>query len=183
MRGRKLPSRVHLEAPSTRRQREFLRLERQSRKLHRPWVIAPSTDDRYAAYLKECRRPSARCFFICTNDRRDLAGVADITQIVGGLFKSAYLGFYAFEPTARRGYMKEGLVLVLDRAFGEIGLHRLEANIQPGNLASIGLVHRLGFHLEGFSPKYLKVGGRWRDHERWAVLRDDWKVHRKSAFE
>ena len=49
-----------------------------------------------------------------------------------------------------------------------MGLHRLEANIQPGSLASIGLVKGAG-SAEGFSPKYLKIGGRWRDHERWAL--------------
>ena len=58
-------------------------------------------------------------------------------------------------------------------AFGEVGLHRLEANIQPENKSSIGLVRRLGFQQEGYSPRYLKVGGRWRDHERWALLAEE----------
>lgn len=61
--------------------------------------------------------------------------------------------------------------VVIRRAFGELKLHRLEANIQPGNVASIALVRACGFALEGYSPRYLKIGGRWRDHERWALLR------------
>jgi len=65
--------------------------------------------------------------------------------------------------------MSEGLRLVLRRAFGTLGLHRLEANIQPQNRASIRLVRRAGFRREGFSPRYLKVLGRLRDHERWAI--------------
>jgi ribosomal-protein-alanine N-acetyltransferase len=54
----------------------------------------------------------------------------------------------------------------------ELGLHRLEANIQPENLASIGLVRRLGFRREGMPPRYLRINGEWRDHERWALLAD-----------
>jgi ribosomal-protein-alanine N-acetyltransferase len=54
-----------------------------------------------------------------------------------------------------------------------MSLHRVEANIQPNNAASIALVKRCGFRLEGFSPRYLKIAGEWRDHERWALLADE----------
>jgi ribosomal-protein-alanine N-acetyltransferase len=62
---------------------------------------------------------------------------------------------------------------VLGSVFGDLGLHRVEANIQPGNIRSTGLVQRLGFEKEGFSRRYLKIGGEWRDHERWALLAED----------
>ena len=69
--------------------------------------------------------------------------------------------------------MTEAVRLATAHAFEALGLHRLEANIQPGNLRSIALVKRLGFRLEGFSPRYLRMGGEWRDHERWALLADE----------
>jgi ribosomal-protein-alanine N-acetyltransferase len=69
--------------------------------------------------------------------------------------------------------MTEGMRLVIGRAFGTLRLHRLEANIQPANAASIALVRRLGFRKEGLSRRYLKIGGRWRDHERWAILAEE----------
>ena len=71
--------------------------------------------------------------------------------------------------------MAEGLALVIGRAFGELGLHRLEANVRRANRRSIALVRGLGFHREGVARGYLKIGGRWQDHERWALLKEDWR--------
>jgi ribosomal-protein-alanine N-acetyltransferase len=71
--------------------------------------------------------------------------------------------------------MREGLALVIASAFRELGLHRLEANIQPGNRRSIALVEGLGFTREGKARGYLKIGNRWRDHERWALLKEEWR--------
>ncbi|VWB80544.1 phosphinothricin acetyltransferase [Burkholderia metallica] len=68
--------------------------------------------------------------------------------------------------------MTDAMRAAIGVAFDELGLHRVEANIQPGNHASIALVRRLGFTKEGFSPRYLRIGGEWRDHERWALLAD-----------
>lgn len=65
--------------------------------------------------------------------------------------------------------MSEGLRLVVRFAFTELGLHRLEANIQPANVASLNLVKRLGFRREGYSPGFQRVNGVWQDHERWAL--------------
>ena len=101
--------------------------------------------------------------------RGGLVGYTNINNIVRGALQSGYLGYAAFAGHAGRGLMTSGLRDVLGRAFGELGLHRVEANIQPGNTPSIALVQRLGFAKEGFSPRYLRVDGDWRDHERWAL--------------
>jgi ribosomal-protein-alanine N-acetyltransferase len=101
-----------------------------------------------------------------------VVGVININEIVVGAFQSAYLGYYGMLNFARTGLMTEALRAAVGYAFGELGLHRLEANIQPGNAASIALVRRLGFTQEGFSPCYLRINGEWMDHERWALLAD-----------
>jgi ribosomal-protein-alanine N-acetyltransferase len=102
--------------------------------------------------------------------------VANLNEIVRGGLQSAYLGFYALEPHAGAGHMAAGVGALLRRAFGELHLHRVEANVQPDNTRSLALVERLGFRREGFSPRYLKVGGRWRDHVRLALLAEEWRA-------
>lgn len=164
---------VLLRPPAARDRTAFLAAVRASRRLHRPWVAPPADPAAFAAYLRRLRRPTHRGFLVCRKEDGALAGVVNVSEIVRGAFRSAYLGYYAFAPLEGRGYMTEGLGLALRHAFRRLGLHRLEANVQPGNAASLALVRRLGFRREGFSPRYLKVGGRWRDHERWAVLAED----------
>jgi ribosomal-protein-alanine N-acetyltransferase len=113
--------------------------------------------------------PSDFGFLVRNRETGEIAGYIEITNIVRGPFQSAYLGFYVFKGFERQGYMKRALRTIVQRAWKALRLHRLEANIQPANAASIALVRSLGFQKEGYSPRYLKIGGRWRDHERWAI--------------
>ena len=163
-----------LAEPSRKRRDEFLAAVRRSRKLHGHWASPPATAEEFDVYLKRLRKETYLGYWVCT-ERGELAGVCNINEIVRGVFRSGYLGYYAFAPHHRRGYMKKGLCAVLSEAFGPQRLHRLEANIQPDNEASRRLVQNLGFRLEGFSPRYLKLAGRWRDHERWAITAEEWR--------
>ena len=165
--------RIYLRTPSVRDQPAFLELVRASRKLHRNWVFAPQTPKEFNEYLAHMRKRNARALFVCRLEDDAIVGVFNLSQIVAGPLQSAYLGYWAFAPSAGRGYMTEGLRLVLRQAFGPMKLHRLEANIQPRNATSIALVKRCGFRKEGFSPRYVKLAGRWRDHERWAITAEE----------
>jgi ribosomal-protein-alanine N-acetyltransferase len=169
-----------LEKPSLARRAEFLAAVARSRKLHKQWAHPPSTDDEFMASLERLHTGAHVGYWICT-EAGELAGVININEIVRGVFCSGYLGYYAFVPHNERGYMKKGLDAVLAEAFGRHRLHRLEANIQPDNDASRALVQRCGFRLEGFSPRYLKLAGRWRDHERWAITKEDWKGQSRKS--
>jgi len=110
-----------------------------------------------------------------------LVGVFNLSEIVRGAFQSAYLGYYGFRAHAGRGLMKESLGLALDAAYGAVGLHRVEVNVQPTNVRSIGLVEAMGFTEEGFSRRYLRIAGRWRDHRRFAMLAEDWDALRSRG--
>ena len=150
--------------------RAFLALARRSRALHHPWLAAPDTPVKYRAYLKRMQAPANYAFLVCRKPDQAIVGVVNISNIVRGLFQSGYLSYYAFAGYEGQGYMKQGVRTVIRQAFQVLKLHRLEANIQPGNTASRALVLACGFQQEGFSPRYLKIGGRWRDHERSALL-------------
>jgi [ribosomal protein S5]-alanine N-acetyltransferase len=116
----------------------------------------------------------------CRNEDDATVGIFNFSEIVRGAFCSTYLGYYALEPHAGQGYMSEGLALALEVAFLKLRLHRVEVNVQPTNTRSTDLVRNAGFAQEGFSPRYVKIAGRWRDHERWAMLVEDWRARRKT---
>ncbi|MEU0598632.1 GNAT family protein [Streptomyces sp. NPDC006393] len=149
---------------------EFTDRVRESQELHRPWLFPPATADAYQAYAGRLIDDPARAgFLVCEKDSGRIAGYININNIVEGAFQCGALGYGAFAHAAGRGLMKEALNLVVDHAFGPMGLHRLEINAQPGNTASIALARSCGFRLEGYSPDMLYIDGAWRDHERWAI--------------
>jgi ribosomal-protein-alanine N-acetyltransferase len=153
-------------------------LNRASRRLHRGLAAPPVTPGQFAAYRDRCRRANFAGFLICRVADGTILGSINLSEIVRGRFESAYIGYQIGAPFARQGYMTEALGLVLRMAFTRLRLHRVEANIQPRNVASIALARRAGFHREGLSRRYLKIGGRWRDHERWALLAEEWRANR-----
>ncbi|MFC8967825.1 GNAT family N-acetyltransferase [Streptomyces sp. NPDC057094] len=149
---------------------EFTARARESTSLHQPWLFPPGSPDGYAAYAGRLIEDRTKAgFLVCERDGGGIAGFVNINNIVEGGFLCGALGYGAFSHAAGRGLMSEGLGLVVRYAFGTMGLHRLELNVQPGNAASIALARRCGFRLEGFSPAFIHVDGAWRDHERWAI--------------
>ncbi|WP_327267700.1 GNAT family N-acetyltransferase [Streptomyces sp. NBC_01218] len=150
---------------------EFTARARESRALHHPWLSPPTSEEAYAVYAARLRQSPDREGFLVGEHAAGgaIAGFVNINNIVLGAFRCGALGYGAFAHAAGRGVMSEAIGLVLEYAFGPLGLHRLEANVQPANARSIALVRRAGFRLEGFSPDFLRIDGAWRDHERWAI--------------
>ena len=166
--------RIELREPRADDGGAFLRAARASAELHHPWYRPPLTDAEWRAYVRRCESEAHCGYLIVDPADGGPAGIATVANIIRGSFWSAHLGYAGLVPYQGRGLMSAGVAAVLDDAFGRVGLHRIEANVQPGNDSSRALVERLGFRLEGFSPRYLTVNGEWRDHERWAILRDEW---------
>ena len=130
--------------------------------------------ERFDGLLTGSQSEANEFFLICRTDGDDIVGQINFSQIFRKAFQNAYLGYQLFAGCTGYGYMTEAVALALEFAFKVLKLHRIEANVQPGNLPSIKVLERNGFTKEGYSRRYLKIGGRWRDHERWAIIREDW---------
>lgn len=166
---------VSLASPRRKDRAEFLTHVWESRRLHGEWVSPPDTPELYHAYLRRLNHPRYAAFLIRDASDGELVGAVNVSEIVRGDFQSAYLGYFAFARKAGRGLMTAGLNAVVRQALAPdgLGLHRVEANIQPDNTASRALVQRCGFRAEGMSRHYLRIAGVWRDHERWALTVED----------
>jgi ribosomal-protein-alanine N-acetyltransferase len=172
-------SRVALRPLRPADQDEFIAGMRASRRLHGRWLSPPTTPEQFGEWLRRTREEAFVSILPCRREDDAIVGYFNISQIIRGHLQSAFLGYGAVAAHAGHGYMTEGLELVLEHAFMDLSLHRLEANIQPDNESSIALVRRCGFVKEGFSERYLKINGRWRDHERWAIRSEQWRAGRR----
>ncbi|RYY74240.1 MAG: GNAT family N-acetyltransferase [Gammaproteobacteria bacterium] len=162
------PFSVYLRKPRSDDKEALVAAYERSSGLHQPFTFAPENID---TYINQANR-----YLACIKETHVIVGTLNISNIVRGWFQSAYLGYEVFAPYQQRGLMYQGLLLLIDEAFTKLNLHRLEANIQPDNIASIKLVEKAGFIKEGYSKNYLRVGGKeWKDHERWAIVNSHWQ--------
>jgi ribosomal-protein-alanine N-acetyltransferase len=179
---------VYLRYPTSRDRDEFMALKLASRRFLEPWEATPTdgTDMFSAAafdrLLKTRRNSLNHRFLICprTGDHRgQIVGQISLSSIIRGPFQSCFVGYWIGAAHIRRGYATEALRLALDFAFRTLKLHRVEANIVPRNRASKALVKKLRFRYEGTSKRYLRIAGKWADHEHWALTVEEWNAHRR----
>ncbi|MFI0813910.1 GNAT family N-acetyltransferase [Streptomyces echinatus] len=174
--------RVAIRHVSRRDYEELAVLGRESSKMLQRWLSArDDTLEAFEAYLKRFEQPTHEGFVFCLRDTGAIVGGININNIVRGTIQSGTLGYTAYASTTGRGYMTEGLGLVVQLAFGQLELHRLEANVQPDNTPSLNLVKRPGFTREGYSANFQFINGEWRDHERWAITTEMARVEPASG--
>ena len=172
--------RVYLARPRAKDEQEFFDLIRASAEFLRPWEPAPpqglkqDSPERFRVLLAQNREGEHEKLFVRRASDDALLGAINLNNIVRSVFECGALGYWIGAPYAGQGYMTEALRLMLRHVFDTLGLHRVEANLMPHNEASKALVKRAGFRYEGLSPRMLKIAGEWRDHERWALLADEW---------
>ena len=163
---------LHVRHPNAGDRTAFIDAAMRSRDLHTPWTTAPDTDDAFDAFLRRARRRNQSCLLVCADDG-PLVGSYNLSEIVRGAFQNAFLGYYAFVPHAGRGLMRRAMPLVFHHAFDQLGLHRLQADVQPDNVVSRALLDTTGWREEGFAPRYLHIEGAWRDHVLYAITAEE----------
>ncbi|EKD70709.1 MAG: hypothetical protein ACD_46C00429G0002 [uncultured bacterium] len=163
---------VFIREPKPEDEMEFIFAMQRSRSFHKD-IHAPVTHEEFLGYIRRYQELDKKSYLVCTQEGK-IAGVISLSEIMGDPFQKASVGFYAVADYAGQGYMSRGLNLILEKSFTELKLHRLEASISPANLKSIALVKRSGFYKEGISLRYIKMNGKWHDHERWAITLEDW---------
>jgi len=179
--------RVFLRYPTPEDAEPYVELRRASRAEQEPWEASlPEGGDfqpweraGFDRFYEHANTPTSQRHLICENDTGRIVGQVSIGSVVRSAFRSCYIGYWLGTPFTGRGYMTEAVRLMTRRAFAKapagLDLHRCEINIASGNARSVGVARRAGYRLEGFSPAYLHINGRWTDHERWAAVREDWR--------
>jgi ribosomal-protein-alanine N-acetyltransferase len=153
---------------------EMLALNRESLEFYKGLINPPLDFESFKVYAERNLDEANECFVICQNVDNKIVGAINLSQIFRKAFQNCYLGYSLGVNYIGKGFMTEAVELVLQHAFENLKLHRVEANVQPHNLASIKVLQRCGFTKEGFSRKYLKIDDIWCDHERWAIIFEDW---------
>jgi len=108
-------------------------------------------------------------FAIVERDGGAMRGRIALANVVRGAWENATLGYFVDQAVGSRGYATEAVSLALDFAFGPCRLHRVQAAVMPKNARSRRVLEKNGFRHEGFSPRYLRLDGDWRDHDLFAI--------------
>jgi [ribosomal protein S5]-alanine N-acetyltransferase len=133
-----------------------------------------ATHKRRLAKLQDAKDIVDFGIFLAAGD--ELVGRIQLSGISRGPFENAYLGYFVSERHNGRGYATEAVRQAVGAAFGELGLHRVQAAVMPRNLASVRVLEKAGFREEGFAPRYLQIAGTWEDHKLFAVTVEEWPV-------
>jgi len=175
---------VYLRAPRSSDYVVWKGLRESSREFLTPWEPVWPLDDltrgafrrRLRRYAGERRRKTAYPFFIFRSEDHVLVGGCTLSHIQRGVQQSAILGYWAGEIYAGQGYVTAAVKALIPFAFGELGLHRIQAACVVGNERSASVLRKCGFHEEGVARGFLRINGSWRDHQVFAILRDDPRI-------
>lgn len=129
--------------------------------------------ERIQRSVERCARDEAYMHGIFLNETDALIGTISLSSVVRGPIEGAWLGYVLDEKHGGKGYMTEAIRLIIDYAFDDLHLHRIEAGVKPGNIGSIRVLEKTGFENEGLNRKKVKINGVWEDHYLFAMIHPD----------
>lgn len=181
--------RTILRAPVERDWRDYAELRAASRNFLEPWEPTWPTDAlsrdafyrRLNRYTSDWRDDAGYSMFLFDRENAALVGGISLSNVRRGVAQCGTLGYWMGEAYAGQGYMREGLNLLLEFSFGDLGLHRVEAACLPHNEPSRKLLLGCGFSEDGYARKYLKIRGNWQDHLLFSLLSEDHAVNRDTT--
>lgn len=144
-----------------------------------------SESERWDSFFRTSDAEDRQRLLIFRHEDSRMVGYVGLNGIRHGALQGCDLGYWIGKEFTRRGYMTEALLLAIRHAFGPLELHRVEANVQPHNAASIGVLKKAGLRFEGVALRFLQINGKWCDHQRWALTIEEWKdplaPHRRQS--
>ncbi len=140
---------------------------------HVSHLTRPAYKNRLAAYTRMINNGTGYPFHIFRLTEGDLIGACHLSHVQRGAAQSAQIGYWLGEAYAKKGFARAAVRALVRHSFDTLGLHRLEAAVQPDNDNSIRLLKALGFQKEGTARAYLKINDAWRDHDIYSLLSSD----------
>lgn len=139
-----------------------------------------SFEKRVQFYQDQWNMDQGYSFLIKSRETGELIGGVSLTRISRASLQSAVLGYWCDQKHHRQGYTYEAVHRILEFAFQDLGLHRIQASCMKNNEASLGLLKKAGFQEEGTARGYLKIQGEWTDHLIFSLLKED--VFKEGVF-
>jgi [ribosomal protein S5]-alanine N-acetyltransferase len=173
--------RVHLRFPAMHDYAAWAELRALSRQHLTPWEPQWARDEltrssfrrRLRHVQREVRDDLGYAYLIFAETPLTLVGGLNISNVRRGVAQTASIGYWIGSPYTGRGLMTDAVCAATQFAFATLRLNRLEAACLPSNAASARVLAKAGFRLEGRARQYLKIDGRWQDHDLYALLHDD----------
>lgn len=108
------------------------------------------------------------------------AGEVNLANVQRGPIQTGTVGYWIDQQRAGKGYVAEGVVVLMRYAFDELRLHRLEVCIVPRNTNSRRVMQKLTLREEGTSVRMLEINGVWEDHTRYAITAEEWRERQRE---
>ncbi|MGV9710797.1 GNAT family N-acetyltransferase [Gordonia sp. NPDC003424] len=134
---------------------------------HHPSAWAPQ----FSVLRSEAKRGTVLPFVIEVDG--EYVGQLTVGNIQRGAVRTAWIGYWVDGGRVGQGIATAAVALGVDHCFGPVGLHRLDATVQPSNAASQAVLTKIGFRREGLLERYMDVNKRWRDHILFALTAEE----------